>query len=49
MPEPIERMDSSQADRVQDARKFRSTLLRVMIAQVVSLLGLWLLQSIYHG
>ena len=41
-------MDSSHTERAEDARKFRRTLLRVMTAQVISLLGLWLLQSIYN-
>ena len=27
---------------------FRKTLVRVMTVQVLALLGLWLLQSIYH-
>lgn len=38
-------------DRTTDpgAGKFRSTLLRVMIVQIVTLIGLWLLQSRYAG
>lgn len=28
---------------------FRKTLIRVLTAQLLALLGLWLLQTIYHG
>ena len=29
--------------------RFRQTLIRVMIVQVLALLGLWFIQSRYHG
>lgn len=32
-----------------DSRRFRSTLIRVMIVQLLALLGLWLIQSRYNG
>ena len=35
-------------DRDQDTR-FRTTLLRVLLVQVVTLLLLWILQATYHA
>ena len=33
---------------IDERRRFRSTLIKVMAVQVVTLLALWLLQVIYH-
>jgi hypothetical protein len=32
-----------------EARRFRQTLLRVLLVQLLTLLGLWLIQSRYAG
>ena len=40
--------DTQPAPRDQDTR-FRTTLLRVLLVQVVTLLLLWILQATYHA
>jgi hypothetical protein len=39
----------SPAERARGRARFRATLARVLLVQVVTLLGLWLLQSRYTG
>ena len=40
-------MTQPTADQERDARRFRRTLVRVMLVQVVTLVLLWLMQSRY--
>ena len=44
----MRKIRKSSASREQDAR-FRPTLLKVLLVQVVTLILLWLLQATYHG
>jgi hypothetical protein len=41
-------MAAGEADKVTDRNRFRKTLVRVLIVQVVSLLLLWALQAHYN-
>lgn len=43
-----QRMQGSEKEAEADAR-FRPTLLKVLLVQVVALILLWLLQATYHG
>ncbi len=42
------RSERPATDRDRDTR-FRATLMRVLLVQVVTLALLWLLQATYHG
>ena len=41
-------MAAGEADKVTDRNRFRKTLVRVLIVQVVSLVLLWALQAHYN-
>jgi hypothetical protein len=41
-------MAAGEAEKVTDRNRFRKTLVRVLIVQVVALLLLWALQSRYN-
>jgi hypothetical protein len=41
-------METEQADKVSDKGRFRQTLIRVLIVQVVALVLLWALQAHYN-
>ena len=41
-------MAAGETDKVTDRNRFRKTLVRVLIVQVVSLLLLWALQAHYN-
>ena len=41
-------MAAGEADKVTDRDRFRKTLVRVLIVQVVSLVLLWALQAHYN-
>lgn len=42
-------MPHASNNRTDEQRRFRRTLVRVLVVQVVTLLLLWLLQSAYGG
>jgi hypothetical protein len=41
-------MAAGEADKVTDGNRFRKTLVRVLIVQVVTLVLLWALQTHYN-
>ncbi|HEX2167592.1 MAG TPA: hypothetical protein VHG09_10215 [Longimicrobiales bacterium] len=41
--------ETPQHSRAEERRRFRRTLTRVLIVQVIAVLLLWLLQSRYSG
>jgi hypothetical protein len=47
MPTPSVPPRDAPPDRAAERRRFRSTLVRVLLVQVVTLLALWLVQQRY--